>query len=147
MEAATSVLDREEQQQLQQQQKTALDNLEEKNTFVADYKARRQEQAASGGKYHKAMEKILKEYPKLLPLTLSHASVKKLLPQGAVCWRGNLRGEWWGHLRPYVSFHKKAADYANESDCMKAMLKTVWIQWGEKVGVDAKAVCPLKGLF
>ena len=147
MEAATSVLDREEQQQLQQQQKTALDNLEEKNTFVAAYMASKHERAASGSKHSKAVHSALKQYPKVLPLVLTHAGVKKLVPQGAVCWRGNLRGEWWGHLRPYTSFHKKVADYTNETDCMKAMLKTLWMQWGEKEGLDAKSTCPMVGLF
>ena len=147
MEAATSVLDREEQQQLQQQQKTALDNLEEKNTFVAAYTSCRKERAASGSKHSKELLKSLKEYPKVMPLILTHAQAKKLLPQGAVCWRGNVRGEWWGHLRPYKSFHKKVADFGSESDCMKSMLQTVWMQWAEKEGLDAKSICPMVGLF
>jgi hypothetical protein len=36
--------------------------------------------------------KSLKEYPKVMPLTLTHAQAKNRLPQGAVSWRGNVRG-------------------------------------------------------
>ena len=147
MEEAVSVLDREEQQQLQQQQESALSNLEEKNSFVASYVQARREQRERGSKHSKAVQNSLKQYPTALPLALNQSNVKRLLPSGAVCWRGNVRGEWWGHLRPHTSFHRKLADSASEHECVKEVLQELWTQWCQKEGLDAKSACPIVGLF
>ena len=132
---------------MQQQQRTALCNLEEKNSFLHAYQSAKKERHEIGSKHAKAVIAGLKKYPAALPLNLDQTNVKKLIPNGSVCWRGNVRGEWWGRLRPYKSFHEKLVDYATESDCMKAMVKKLWHQWCEKEGLEAHSTCPISGIF
>jgi hypothetical protein len=89
----------------------------------------------------------LKGFVAALPLEITQANVKKLIPPGSSCWRGNLRGEWWGHLKPYTSFHEKLTDHETEHMAMKTMVKRLWLQWSEREGVVAKDICPIAGLF
>ena len=147
VEEATNVLDREEQQQLMQQQNTALNNLTDKNTFSQSYQKAKRDRSEASTKVAKALKDSLKCYVDVLPLASTHANVKKLIPPGASCWRGNLRGEWWGHFKPYTSFHEKITDHETEHAAAKAVVKTLWQQWAEREGVVAKDTCPMSGLF
>ena len=147
IEEATDVLDREEQQQLMQQQNTAINNLTEKNLFLKAYQKAKRDRYETSKASAKALKDSIRGYVDVLPLAIGHANVKKLIPPGASCWRGNLRGEWWGHLRPYTSFHEKLIDHENEHEAAKAMVKKLWEQWSEREGQVAKDICPISGLF
>ena len=147
IEEATSVLDREEQQELISQQNTALNHLAARNTFSKAYKKAKHDRLDASAKAAKALKDSLKGYVDALPLAIGHANVKKLIPPGASCWRGNLRGEWWGHFKPYTSFHEKITDHETEHAAAKAMVKKLWLQWAEREGVVAKDTCPMSGLF
>ena len=147
VEEATNVLDREEQQEMQQQQHTAINNLIEKNAFLKAYQKAKKERFEASKASAKALKDSLKGYMEALPLAIDHRNVKKLIPPGSACWRGNLRGEWWGHLKPYTSFHEKVSDYESETAAAKAMVKKLWEQWSEREAQVAKDICPIKGLF
>jgi hypothetical protein len=147
VEEATSVLDREEQQELMQQQNTAINNLNEKSVFLKAYRKAKHERSEASAKVAKALKDSLSGLATALPLLISHANVKKLIPPGAVIWRGNLRGEWWARFKPYTSFHEKLTNHENETEAAKEVIKKLWEQWAEREGVVAKDTCPIVGLF
>ena len=94
--------------------------------------------AGGKGKAHKQVA---------LPLVFDQAKVKDYLPDGATCWRGNVRGEWWGHQPPFSRVVKKLDDYdGGERDAIIAMLQRIWKQhcWIHNTTIDT---CWIKNLF
>ena len=100
--------------------------------------------AATGGSVD--APKLPKGYPAKVPLAFHQATVKKFIPPGSSNWRGNTRGEWWAHVKPYSRVVRRVSDYESETDCILAALQESWRQFNEKSGLMPTA-CLVEGIF
>ena len=86
------------------------------------------------------------KYPDKAPLAFAQETVKRYLPRGATCWRGNVRSEWWGHFEPFKREVNKVEDFATERGAILATLKVMWMQYNF-VQARNPTECPTEGIF
>ena len=137
VDEAMELLDRDEYQQMNERQKKGMGVMEERHAFASEYQKARAKLGAP---------KLPKGYPAKIPLAFNQATVKKFIPPGSSIWRGNTRGEWWAHVKPYSRVVRRVSDYESEKDCILAVLQESWRQFNEKSGLMPTA-CPVEGIF
>ena len=144
LDEAADVLDHAEFQLLTARQKTATDRLEERRLFTLEY---REAVAKLSDAANARQAVLLAKVNTVLPLVWEQKTVKVHTPPGASIWRGNTRGEWWGHFPPYKRVVEKLVEHGcDEKECIKAVLRALWTQYNEKFARPANA-CPVVGLF
>ena len=88
-----------------------------------------------------------KEFPKLSKLLkLEQKEVKRFLPPGASVWRGNVRVEWWVHVKPLPRFCEKLEEHPDEKTCVRAVLPKAWNKFNFLNG-KAPDRSPVEGIF
>lgn len=80
-----------------------------------------------------------------LPESMSQREARRWIPEGTSIWRGNLRGEWWGHCPPNLSFHAKWSTYT-EAGALKVVIRRLWREHLSMIGRGVDA-CPYPHLF
>ena len=78
-----------------------------------------------------------------MPSTISQATAKQFLPDGASVWRGVSRCEWCGHCPPHKRIHAKWSQYGEEG-AMLNVLKRLRLQHCESRGLQFGDACPFK---
>lgn len=83
-----------------------------------------------------------------LPGQFRQQDVKNFVPPGSNCWRGNTRGEWWCHVKPFKRrIMVRIADHANdERRAILSMMQKSWMLYNQKEGLPLRQ-CPIDGLF
>ena len=144
-EEAMNLLDRDEFQDMKKRQGKAVDNLDDLTDFKKDYhthKSRCRGAAAAAG--HGVPET---KYPDRIPLEFAQATVKRYIPVGTSCWRGNVRNEWWGHCPPYDRIHRRLVDFGgDERLAIISLREELRREHLEKHSLP-KNKCPISGIF
>ena len=134
IDEAIGVLERDDVELIKEAQKTEREKVIQRESFQAEYKAKRRhlyelalEQEKKGPKRKKASIA-----PKLTT-TFSQNTAKQYLPEGASIWRGLTSGVWCAHLPPFRRVSCKWTE-EGEVQAMKTVIKNVWKQkmfgWG-----------------
>jgi len=119
------------------QQKAYLD-LCDKDQFLEQF---RKAKAAS------AKKPAAKPSLSVLPLVLEQSKVKLYIPAGSRCWRGNVRAEWWGELKPLKCVFTSLKDFGNDEHAAAVnMLRKLWTNFNMLNGLPLEE-CPIKGIF
>ena len=144
-EEAMSLLDRDEFQDMVDRKKHANSNLDDTKNYGSDYAKHRQRCRGAAAAAHGGGE--APKYPDRIPLAFSQPTVQRCAPPGAHTWKGNVRNEWWGHLKPCSRVVRKLSDFGNnETEAIRSVLQELWIQYNERETLPRTA-CPIAGLF
>ncbi len=138
IDEAIYCLDIHDHDEVTQTQKSAHNKQCDKEAFEKDYMEEQKDVERPEG--------IERLKPTRLPLDIAQADVKKFIPPDSRCWRGNLRAEWWGQLKPMKCVFAKLADFDSENECIKDMLKKLWRQYNFCNGLPLDE-CPVQGVF
>ena len=134
IDEAIGVIERDDVELIKEAQKKERENVIQRESFQAEYKAKRRhlyelalEQEKKGPKRKKASIA-----PKLTT-TFSQNTAKQYLPEGASIWRGLTSGVWCAHLPPFRRVSCKWTE-EGEVQAMKTVITNVWKQnilgWG-----------------
>ena len=145
MDEAKDVLDREDQRQIETEQKDAKKAAVEHCAFAGDFRKRRHQNLldlaakAKGKAKAKANAKPLAK--KVLPLTISQKEAKEYLPPApASIWLSNQREAWCAHIRPYTRISTPFAQYSSSELALWDLLCKAWAQHFARSGMT-KADC------
>ena len=73
--------------------------------------------------------------------------VRDFMPPNVSCWRGNVRNEWWCHVKPYKRHLESLERHGgDEQSCIHEMVKQAWTKYLEKEALPQSA-CPFDGIF
>ena len=135
LDEAINCLDIHDHQEVLSAQKKAANNLHDAELFVAEL--------AEAHKKHSKHEKLKATS---FPLLVGQHDVKQFAPPGARVWRGNIRAEWWGELKPYKCVWSSVDRAGSEREAIKAMLQQLWMLFNVTHGYP-KQHCPVSGIF
>eukprot|EP00969_Alexandrium_andersonii_P203749 9002740-Alexandrium_andersonii.AAC.1 len=143
LDAAIETFDHFDQDAVVGEKQRASRRVEDRQALASEYVAKKHAlaQASSGSKRAKKGP----QKRTALPSTIPQAEAKRYLPPDAHIWRGLVRGEWAGHLRPYPRCSARWADHS-EDGALKVVLRMLWRQHFELNGLS-EADCPIEGLF
>lgn len=93
-----------------------------------------------GGPKQKDLSKLSKM------LKFDQKEGRQFLPLGASVWRGNIRVEWWIHVKPLPRLCEKLEEHPDQKTCVRAVLQKAWNTFNFLNGkpVDRS---PVEGLF
>ena len=144
IDEAVHCLDFHDHQVCHASQKATFESLiDEENFEKAFYTRRRELTEASGGGAGAAAAGA----PLVLPLAFAQSDVNKFVPPDTKCWRGNLRGEWWGFFKHAKSVGMPISRYDDERSAIVAMLQRAWKQYNFFHGLPLKACPKIPSLF
>ena len=150
---AMAALDRNDQQELDQEQKKAraaeTSCVEfrqcsvQKRTSLWPKAASRPKRAArpGRGRPNAGAERLALPHGDLL-----QPDLKPLCPPGGSIWRANQSGGWSGHFPPFPRVSKAWALYGHRWSAI-LVLRSFWESYALMQGEDVQTVCPVEGLF
>ena len=141
LDEAAQCIGWQDMEQLHKQQERAFENLVEQEDFGKEFQGRIAASVGGGD-----VEVVPAKPTVAMPPVFEQKTVKKYIPSTATCWRGNTRGEWWGHQPPYSRVPRKIADFDSESECILSLIQRLWKQHNKLEGKPLKS-STIIGLF
>lgn len=145
IDEALQCVDRQDQELIVQEKKTAVQRAQETVGILQDYKQRRQDIFAKMTQREKR-KRGPHVTPRSMPFTLTQAEAKQYLPPDASVWRGLTRQSWHGHCAGYRRCQAKWLDHGGEQEALRALMRTLWTQHLDKTGQQYSA-CPIRDLL
>ena len=148
VDEAMTLLEKDDQDRMQQEMKSAANAEEERKSFVEIWRAKSTEiiEKSGGGPKKKAKKKGDKSEELKWTAEIPFEQAKALKPPDASLWRGFNRGEYWGHCKPYSRVVASWTKHGSERNALQHVLRSLWKQSLEKHGLDT-GKCPVQGLF
>ena len=106
-EEATQALDRDDQRAVCAFQNQSRNSIEHRNVYLRDWALKKQtrirQQAGlpADAPVPAPKEVTDRKYPAKLPLAWTQEKVKEFAPPTVSVWRGNVKREWWAHVKPF----------------------------------------------
>ena len=138
LDAAVSVLTKEDQSKLTEEKKRAKLQKSDRDEYTERYKEKMVMFRDEPKRQKKMVQKPL---PKLF-FKLTHAEVKAYIPPGSSIWRSLTKGGWMGHLPPFPRVSATWAEHGEEESPL-VCLRKLWRLRFLADGTD-ESTCPWK---
>jgi hypothetical protein len=142
IDEAANLLEQNDVTVLRDEQKHVRLEAESRKDFASLFKEKRLSLAKAKPKA-KGKAKAKSVAPKL-DSKIEQPEARKLIPPGSSIWRGLTKGQWCGHLPPYVRVSRPWA--LNETASCMWVIRELWLQYLEANGLDQDS-CTVEGLF
>jgi hypothetical protein len=139
IDEALSLFEHTDLQEVKAQQQKASSGSTTRKAFGTEFKAKKLAVRLA------AKEKISLPKKRRYETLISQGSAKELLPPDTSIWRGLTRQEWCGHCPPRKRIQSSWAEHT-EGGAMLDVIKRLWLQWLELVGLGIE-FCPWESLL
>lgn len=145
VDEAVQVLDRHDQDKMEQRQKQCMSEVAARNSFTVAYAKKAVSLSAQRGKKARGSASG-EQRTQVLPHHIDQKTARGLIPPKTCIWRDTSRGGWCGHCPPNVRAGESFAKHGGSEAALLAVLGRLWLQALEIQGKDVSH-CPIQGLF